>query len=170
MTEHIKEQLSAFFDDELSEEECEFLVRRMDKDPEFHQKALSYATIGAALRGEILNPDPDVLRRRVQTELGVVSVPYPKVSNPKQGTPVAVLRYAFGAVVSVIVAIFSLFALNYLNDPGLSGNSGLIAADLSIVTACDQANFAVPQAVSTGVQQSAESSLPCTTVNSISDR
>ena len=56
MTEPAQDQISAFADDELSAEECEFLVRRMERDPEFRQKALSYATIGAALRGEILDP------------------------------------------------------------------------------------------------------------------
>ena len=44
MTEQIQDQLSAFADDELSAEESENLVRRMERDPGFRQKALSYAT------------------------------------------------------------------------------------------------------------------------------
>ena len=62
MTGQIQEQISAFSDDELSPEECEFLVRRLERDSESREKVQSYAVIGAALRGELLGPDPDVLR------------------------------------------------------------------------------------------------------------
>ena len=148
MTEQVQDQMSAFADDELSAEECEFLVRRMERDPEFRQKALSYATIGAALRGEILDPDPDVLRRRVQKELGIVPVPI------RQGLEEAVtsnrfMRPALGFGIAATVAMVALFGLNGINQSSVSSNpTELIASDVSIVPEGDRASYVVPQEVS----------------------
>ncbi len=148
MTEPAQDQISAFADDELSAEECEFLVRRMERDPEFRQKALSYATIGAALRGEILDPDPDVLRRRVQKELGIVPVPI------RQGLEEAMtsnrfMRPALGFGIAATVAMMALFGFNGMNQSStLNDPTGLIASDVSIVPVGDRASYVVPQEVS----------------------
>src|SRR5690606_17966250 len=69
MSEQIHEQVSAFIDDDLSAEECAFLVRRFERDPESRSKLVRYSLIGSALRGELLPPDPDMLRRRVNAAL-----------------------------------------------------------------------------------------------------
>jgi negative regulator of sigma E activity len=164
MTEQIQDQISAFADDELSAEECEFLVRRMERDSEFRQKALSYATIGAALRGEILHPDPDILRRRVQQELGAVSVP---VREGLEHTAVVNRRFArpvLGLGIAASVAVVALLVLSSLNQPGVPDNpaagltaagltaAGLTAADVSIVPTSETASYVVPQEVSTNAQ------------------
>jgi sigma-E factor negative regulatory protein RseA len=65
MSDQIRDQISAFLDDELSGDESAFLVRRLESNVEAHRTMIRYATIGAALRGELLKPEPDVLRRRL---------------------------------------------------------------------------------------------------------
>ena len=55
MSGKIEDQISAFTDDELSAEECEFLVRRLERDPESREKVLRYAAIGSAIRGDMLS-------------------------------------------------------------------------------------------------------------------
>jgi hypothetical protein len=52
MTEHFNEQISQFVDDEMSPEECEFFVRRLQNDPEARSCYLRYQLIGAVVRGE----------------------------------------------------------------------------------------------------------------------
>ena len=49
MTEQISDQISAFIDDELSEQECAFLVRRFEHDTEARGQAVRYTMIGSAL-------------------------------------------------------------------------------------------------------------------------
>lgn len=153
MTEQIQDQISAFADDELSADECEFLVRRMERDPQFRQKALSYATIGAALRGEVLGPDPDILRRRVQEKLGVVSVPLRQGLEERAVVTRRFARPALGLGIAATVAVVALLTLDGLNQPGAPEDSaGLIAADVSIVPAPTRASYVVPQEVSTNAQ------------------
>ena len=150
MTEQIQDQISAFADDELSAEECEFLVRRMERDPEFRHKALSYATIGAALRGEILDPDPDILRRRVQKELGVVPVPV-RHGLGNTGVPRRFARPAIGFGIAATVAVVALLALENLNR-SITPGEALMASDVSVVPVGERASFVVPQEASTNTQ------------------
>ena len=150
MTEQIQDQISAFADDELSAEECEFLVRRMERDPGFRQKALSYATIGAALRGEIFASDPNVLRRRVQKELGVVPVPV-RHGLGRTVVPRGFARSALGFGIAATVAVVALLTLSNLNQNTTQGE-GLLASDVSVVPVAKRADFGLPQEVSIDAQ------------------
>lgn len=60
MSDHIREQLSEFVDDEMSVEECDFFVRRLQLDDEARSRFVRYQLIGSALRGEQahVNADP----------------------------------------------------------------------------------------------------------------
>src|ERR1700733_3419567 len=53
MKEEFDSQLSAMFDDELPEGECELLARRLSRDPLLQERWACYASIGAAVRGEV---------------------------------------------------------------------------------------------------------------------
>ena len=150
MTEQIQDQISAFADDELSVEECEFLVRRMERDPGFRQKALSYATIGAALRGEIFASDPNVLRHRVQKELGVVPVPV-RHGLGQAVVPRGFARSALGFGIAATVAVVALLTLSNLNQNTTQGE-GLLASDVSVVPVAERADFGLPQEVSIDAQ------------------
>jgi negative regulator of sigma E activity len=56
MSEHIHEQTSEFVDDEMSVEECDFFVRRLQRDGDARKRFLRYQLIGAVLRGEQPHP------------------------------------------------------------------------------------------------------------------
>ena len=111
MTGQIQEQISAFSDDELSPEECEFLVRRLERDSESREKVQSYAVIGAALRGELLGPDPDVLRNRVRQTLAGVSLA-PRTAANSSGWVTRMIRPVLGTAIAAGVAAVGLLALN----------------------------------------------------------
>jgi sigma-E factor negative regulatory protein RseA len=52
MNEELDSQLSAMFDDELANEECELLARRLSRDEQLKARWGRYAVIGAAIRAE----------------------------------------------------------------------------------------------------------------------
>ena len=115
MSEQIQDQISAFTDDELSAEECAFLVRRLERDPKTRDRVLRYSIIGAALRGELPNPDPDVLRRRVRAELDGV-----RALEQVRESPAIQSRYfrpAIGLGIAASVAVAALALLNTVNSP-----------------------------------------------------
>jgi hypothetical protein len=132
MTGQINDQVSAFADDELSPEECEFLVRRLERDSESREKILRYSVIGASLRGEILAPHPDVLRERLNRSFdGASLVAMAPTSTPKWTS--RLLRPVAGAVIAAGVAGAALLALN---NPGqldrADGNSAVVAQQTTI--------------------------------------
>ena len=50
--EELDSQLSAMFDDELPQAECELLARRLSRDPQLKARWGRYALISMAVRGE----------------------------------------------------------------------------------------------------------------------
>ncbi len=60
MTDQLHQQLSAFIDNELTEEECSLFVRRLSKDDQLRASVSRYALIGDAMRGELLAADVHV--------------------------------------------------------------------------------------------------------------
>ena len=115
MSEQIQDQISAFTDDELSAEECAFLVRRLERDPKTRDRVLRYSIIGAALRGELPNPDPDVLRRRVRAELDGVR-PVDQLPESRAMTR-RYFRPAVGFGIAASVAVAALALLYAVNSP-----------------------------------------------------
>ena len=146
MSEQIQDQVSAFTDDELSVEECTFLVRRLERDAKSRDKALRYSIIGAALRGELPNPDPDVLRRRVRAALdGVDSV------EPVGETPPETRRFfrpAIGLGIAAGVAVAALVLLNVMNSPiDATDSVPRIASTQTGLGQGEQPSYVVPREV-----------------------
>jgi sigma-E factor negative regulatory protein RseA len=113
MTEQINEQISAFIDDELSEEESAFLVRRFERNSQAHAQALRYTLIGAALRGELPHPDPLILRRRIAAALDGTA-PAPVRVPPRWHSRLA--RPAIGVGIAASVAVAAIFGLRAINE------------------------------------------------------
>jgi len=123
MTEQIKQQVSLFLDDELSPDECEFLVRRLQHDAESRRLYVRYQMIGAAIRGEHINADHALLRSRLQ---GALTAADGQVAAASRWAPAA--RRAMQAVAGVGVAAgVALAAIVLLRtglespDPGTAG-------------------------------------------------
>ena len=129
MSEQIQDQISAFTDDELSAEECAFLVRRLERDPKTRERVLRYSIIGAALRGELPNPDPGVLLQKVRAELdGVQPAEHAQEASAVQKR---YFRTAAGLGIAASVAVAALALLYAINSPIDSSGPVPQVADLS---------------------------------------
>ncbi|MDX1561870.1 MAG: RseA family anti-sigma factor [Gammaproteobacteria bacterium] len=133
MSEQFKEQISEFIDDELSAEECDFFVRRLQRDPDGRSQYLRYQLIGAAVRGEHLLPGGMDLRERLQNELLAAEAP-PRVSLQSWG------RYAAGAGIAASVALVAVFGLRFMQGP--DGLSDDLVADTGLT---DLPSYVVPE-------------------------
>ncbi len=70
MNEAIREQLSAYVDGELPDNEAELLIRRMSQDAGLRKEVADYLAIGRVIRGEMGVAAADRLHQRVDAELG----------------------------------------------------------------------------------------------------
>lgn len=143
MSREIEDQISAFADDELSAEECEFLVRRLERDSVKREKMLRYTVIGASIRGDLLDPDPDLLRKRLRQTLdGVSLVPAP--ASEMQGPGARLLRPVVGAGIAAAAAVLGLFAIYQPADVGIEESVPAIAAQQA-PTDVAAPSYVVPQ-------------------------
>jgi sigma-E factor negative regulatory protein RseA len=151
MTDQISDQISAFIDDELSDEESAFLLRRFERDSDARNLAVRYTMIGSALRGELLGPDPAILRRRVV--VGMTGAPPATARPPVARWHARLARPLVGVGIAATVAIAAIGGLRLINDARLAdgaSGAGLTASSpremREIVAA--PASYVVPQEVS----------------------
>jgi anti-sigma factor RsiW len=115
MTDQINDQISAFIDDELSPDESAMLVRRFERDSDARARALRYTMIGAALRGEMLEPNPSVLRRRVAAALNGTPATTTATRVPSRWTA-RVARPALGIGIAAGAAVAAIGLLRVMNE------------------------------------------------------
>jgi negative regulator of sigma E activity len=111
MTEEIQDQISAFVDDELSLDECMFLVRRFERDPQARRRVASYLTIGAALRGELVHPDPAALRQRLDKAMGGSAPSIVPAAAARSFAARGLVKPAVGVAIAASVAIAAVLVL-----------------------------------------------------------
>jgi sigma-E factor negative regulatory protein RseA len=150
MTEQIHDQISAFIDDELPEQESAFLLRRFERDPEARNQALRYTMIGSALRNELLGPDPAILRRRIAVAL--TGAPLPAARPPARWQS-PYLRPLLGFGIAASVAVAAIVGLRMLNDarvePSTAGSPLTAAVPREPARAvAASSSYVVPQDVS----------------------
>lgn len=89
--EDLDSQLSAMFDGELPEGECELVARRLSRDADLRQRWHHYAVIGAAIRAERGVRLDDRLARRVRAAMAAEPdlVPDAAAMQPAQAAPAA---------------------------------------------------------------------------------
>lgn len=107
MTDQFHEQVSEFIDDEMSFEESEFFVRRLQRDEAARRQYLRYQLIGAAVRGEYLHPGASDLGRRLEQALDQDEVR----TGQSRARWVHVASVTGIAASIVLVAIFGFVAL-----------------------------------------------------------
>jgi negative regulator of sigma E activity len=113
--EELDSQLSAMFDDELPEQQCELLARRLARDENLKARWGRYATIGAAIRKEQgIRTSLDLASK---VSVAIASEP-PLVAEPagsrKQFAGPAVRRWVqpvFGAALAASVAALAIFVM-----------------------------------------------------------
>jgi negative regulator of sigma E activity len=147
MTDQINDQISAFIDDELSDEESAFLLRRFERDSDARNLAVRYTMIGSALRGELLGPDTAILRRRVS--LALTGAPLTAARPPVSRWHARYARPLIGVGIAASVAIAAIGGLRLLNDARMADGAGLTASTpepREVIAA--PASYVVPQEVS----------------------
>lgn len=158
MTEKIYDQISAFVDDELSDEESAFLVRRLERDAEAHNQAARYTLIGCALRGELRHSDHDLLRRRIQSAM-LGSAPV-TASRARPARRLQYLRPVIGVGIAASVALAAVVGLRSLNQaspatpaaPAVVSNTSTNIAPTPVVAQqwTEPPSYVVPQDVQEG--------------------
>jgi negative regulator of sigma E activity len=141
MTEQINDQISAFIDDELSAEECALLVRRFERDPNARTQALRYTMIGAALRGEMLELNSSVLRRRIAAALDGA------VPTNERRAPHWSARYArplLGFGIAAAVAVAAIGTLRFMNEASVAP-SGAVGGAAQARDQVVAPSYVVPQ-------------------------
>jgi len=151
MTEQISDQISAFIDDELSDEESAFLLRRFERDTDARNRAARYTMIGAALRDELLGPDHSILRRRIAVAL-TGAVP-PAQQRPTPRLQWRYLRPAVGVGIAATVAVAAIFGLRAVNVGRVGAPSSAATLNAPLQTRVDGGgepapSYVVPREVS----------------------
>jgi sigma-E factor negative regulatory protein RseA len=120
MSDQFHEQISEFVDDEMSADESEFFVRRLQRDEQARHRYLRYQLIGAAVRGEYRHPGATDLGRRLEQAIERDEAEVGQ-SGPRWR------RLASGTGIAASVALAVIFGFVVLGpEPPESG-----AADLS---------------------------------------
>jgi sigma-E factor negative regulatory protein RseA len=151
MTDQINDQISAFIDDELSDEESAFLLRRFERDSDARNLAVRYTMIGSALRGELLGADPAILRRRVA--VAMTGAPLAAARPPVTRWHARLARPLVGVGIAATVAIAAIGGLRLMNDArvadGVSGTALTASSprEMREIVAAP-ASYVVPQEVS----------------------
>jgi negative regulator of sigma E activity len=132
MNDPFQEQTSLFVDDELTAEECEFFVRRLQRDPDARGRLFRYQLIGAALRGELKTADPELLRRRLQAAMdGVGRAQVGRV--PQRVGYARLIKPAIGVALaaSVTAAALLMFRPSGMNETSEAATSGVASLEAS---------------------------------------
>lgn len=114
MTDQINDQISAFIDNELSADETALLVRRFERDTEARARAMRYTLIGSALRGELLEPHPSVLRQRVAAALSGGAAP--SAAKVRERWTDRWARPLLGVGIAATVAVVAIGTLRSLSE------------------------------------------------------
>lgn len=133
--EHFNEQISQFIDDEMSVEESEFFVRRLQRNDAARHQYLRYQLIGAAVRGEYRYPGAAELGRRLEHALDADRAPMRPASRWT--------RIAGGAGIAAGVALVAVFGLRTVNlgpESSFAGSGAIAAA-----TGLDLPSYVVPE-------------------------
>jgi negative regulator of sigma E activity len=141
MTDQINDQISAFIDNELPADESALLVRRFERDPEARARAMRYTLIGSALRGELLDPHPTVLRQRVAAALAGAA---PSTARPRERWSQRLVQPLLGLGIAATVAVVAVGALSLLNQPAQDNVLGRESLQAGNAAA---ASYVVPQEI-----------------------
>ncbi len=133
MNEALREQISAYVDGELSENEAELLLRRMCQDADLRGLVAGYMTMGRAVRGDAYSMRVEELRVRVADELGEQSgsqlgvEPQPAVSRFMR--PVAGVGIAAAVAVMALVSLQQVGPVEPVGTTAANSDLAAIAID-----------------------------------------
>jgi negative regulator of sigma E activity len=109
MNDAIREQLSAFVDGELPENEAELLLRRMSQDVELRQDVAEYLAIGRLMRSEPGLAGADRLHERITAAIDEKPADAGDNTDAMKGP--RAIRPLAGIAIAATVALVAIFAL-----------------------------------------------------------
>ncbi len=109
MNDAIREQLSAFVDGELPENEAELLLRRMSQDVELRRDVAEYLAIGRLMRSEPGLAGADRLHERIAAVID--EKPADVGDNAGVMRASRAIRPLAGVAIAATVALVAIFAL-----------------------------------------------------------
>ncbi len=127
MTDQLNQQVSAFVDNELPDEECPLFVRHLCKDEALQNTVSRFALIGDAMRGEALAADVQ-LSQRISEAISTESFESAVASSNSAKWP-QWMRPVSGVAVAATVAAVAVLSLQ-----GFNGNDN---AELPSSTVAD---------------------------------
>ena len=114
MNDAIREQISAFVDGELTDNESELLLRQLGESEALRAEAARYLSMGSCLRG-----DPALPALRNSVAAVIAGEPALQVeAMPAAAVPGRFLRPVVGVAVAASVAVMALVGLRQL-EPGV---------------------------------------------------
>ena len=148
----VHDQISAFLDDELSDEETAFLVRRFERDTEARDQLRRYTAIGCALRGELTTADPDVLRRRIASALHGAAPQQQAAARLASPQPwrSRLVRPFVGVGIAAAVAIAAVIALRSANEARFPAEGALDRSPVQANQWTEPPSYVVPQEAAAG--------------------
>jgi anti-sigma factor RsiW len=117
MSDTFNEQISQFIDDEMPVDESDFFVRRLERDETARQRFMRYHLIGAAVRGETVEPGSVELGRRLGQVLE---------SDSGHAERSLLGRIAAGAGIAASIALVSLVGVRlagFAPDSAVAGET-----------------------------------------------
>jgi sigma-E factor negative regulatory protein RseA len=110
MSEQLHDQISAFVDGELPEQETELLLRRVEREPELKATLARYIAIGASMRSESRNR---IANRLVSRVSAVIVAEAAQTHQPRQRVRVSSrwLRPVAGFAVAATVATVAILGI-----------------------------------------------------------
>ncbi|MEL7186823.1 MAG: sigma-E factor negative regulatory protein [Pseudomonadota bacterium] len=109
MNEAIREQLSAYVDGELPDNEAELLIRRMSQDSTLRTEVAEYLALGRIMRDNLGLAAADSLNERVAAQLDDSMVE--DAAAESASVPSRSLKLLGGAAIAATVALAAIFSL-----------------------------------------------------------
>jgi sigma-E factor negative regulatory protein RseA len=151
MNEELDSQLSAMFDDELSEDQCQLLARRLSRDDALKARWRRYAVIGAAIRAERTEGAAGVrLDTNLASRVGAVISAEPALTGDSvakgEGRKAGAMRWWQPAVGGAIAAGVAAMSVLWIRAEAPVGDGALLAqnAPASAIATQSQADLGAP--------------------------
>src|SRR5688572_27975700 len=130
MNEELDSQLSAMFDDELPEDQCQLLARRLSRDDALKARWRRYAVIGAAVRAGRSDGQPSVrLETNLASRVSAVISAEPALTGTVAGETrkVAGMRWWHPVVGGAIAAGVAAMSVLWIRADGPVGGGVQVA-------------------------------------------
>jgi len=118
----IEEQLSAFIDGELPDEELQLLVRRLEREEAFRATLVRYSLLGNIMRNDPVQASSEAFRARVMAEISSDSEAMGNQQlHAKAGFSWSRPLVSVGVVAIIFIGVINTESLDSIFDAGIDG-------------------------------------------------